>query len=185
MHQWGEFSDPISMKHPVIESDGPWVGTLSSGKLVSTRPKKDEPDVVITAFVNCPVSEEDQLLRRVFEDLWTISEKAGWDNRAASIEEGVAKMRSFGLQPKCLTLPFASLRDVTSDDLTQEEADQLSLSKGCITEVDGVKVLSGREALPDRTAIITTVPALTGSYVRVLDQLTLLFCRANTLMLVR
>lgn len=173
------------MKHPVIESDGPWVGTLSSGKLVSTRPKKDEPDVVITAFVNCPVSEEDQLLRRVFEDLWTISEKAGWDNRAASIEEGVAKMRSFGLQPKCLTLPFASLRDVTSDDLTQEEADQLSLSKGCITEVDGVKVLSGREALPDRTAIITTVPALTGSYVRVLDQLTLLFCRANTLMLVR
>lgn len=185
MHDVGEFSDPVSLKHPVIEGDGPWVGTLSSGRLVPTRPSVREPEVVLTAFTHCPIAEEDTLLGNAFKDLCTISEKSGWANLSRTLGEGVDRMRSRGLEPKAIVVPFSSIKEVTGEDLTQEEADRLSLTKGCIAEVHGIKILSARDAIPDKTAIITTVPALTGAYIRVLDRLTLLLHRADTIVLVR
>lgn len=185
MHDVGEFSEPVSLKHPVIDGDGPWVGTKSSGEFVQTKPSRKDPDGVITAFVKCPVAEEDAILKGLYPALWALSEVSGWSNRAASVEEGVGILRSKGLEPKAITVPYSFIKEVTGEELTQEDADRLFLTRGCVTEVQGVKVISAREALPDKSAIITTVPSLTGTYVRILDRLTVLLHRADTIILVR
>jgi len=76
-------------------------------------------------------------------------------------------MVSFGLEPKALTVPFSTLKEIVGEELTEEEADRLTLSKGCVTEVNGIQVLSARQALRKGEALVTTARAMVGHYTRV------------------
>lgn len=180
----GDFTYPVSIQHPVVEGDGPWMGTLSNGRFVRTRPGKNTPEHVMTAFVKCPIASEDELVDELYRALWSQAEKDGWDTRSSNLEEGVAKLRSKGLEPKSVVVPFTSIEDITGKELTEEDAAKLSLAQGHIAEVFGVKVLSARNALPKGAAIIASTPALTGFYMRIFDHVTVLFNRADSVVLV-
>jgi hypothetical protein len=161
----GVFTAPVVMRFASGPEEGPWVTSLSTGRFTLTRPNKDGD--VGQAFVLRPPDQEDDLLKELYRTLWTLSLEHRWGNRCSSIGEAVQRMLAFGLQPKTLTVPFEMLREIVGSELTEEEADKLTLARGFVTEVSGVQVISARQALEKNTAILSTLRPLVGHYTRV------------------
>ena len=78
-------------------------------------------------------------------------------------------MNSTGYEGCVLVVPYTSLHEAVGQDLSEEDAEQVSIMKGCVAEVQGVRVLSARSALPEGSAILATTKSLVGYYTRVLD----------------
>lgn len=179
-----EFVPPVAMQYPTDALEAPWVTTLSTGRLTLTR--SNSAGYVGQAFYMCPIEDEDDFLTAFFTDLWQISSKANWPNRCSSIEDAFRKLLAFGHEGRSLVVPYSSLTEAVGKDLSEEEAEQVSLSKGCVAEVQGVKVISARTALPKGSAILTTSRALTGYYTRIRDYVGVTILHADrSLMLVR
>jgi hypothetical protein len=162
-----DFAPPVAMQYPTTHDEGPWVTSLSKGRFTRTRANLE--GYVGQAFHTCPIEEEDRLFANFYEDLWKISSEAGWSNRCISIEDAFRQMNGTGYEGRVLVVPYASLREAVGKDLSEEEAEQISLAKGCVAEVQGVKVISARSSLPVGSAVLATVKSLTGYYTRVRD----------------
>jgi len=173
----GVFTSPVATKFASAPSEGPWVTSLSSGKFTLTRPNKDG-DVGQAFFERAP-DEEDSLLGELYRTLWALSVKHGWRNRCSSIEEAVPRMLAFGLQPKILAVPFETLRSIVGTELTEEEADKITLAKGYVTQVSGVQVISARQGLPRNAAMLSALPTLVGHYTRIREHVGVTILQAD------
>jgi hypothetical protein len=179
-----DFAPPVAIQYPTNPEEGPWVTSLSRGHFVRTRVNAD--GYVGQAFCVAPIAEEDTLLSAFYQDLWLISEEARWPNRCSSIEAAFQQMNASGYEGRVLVVPYASLKEAAGKDLSEEEAEQVSLAKGCVAEVNGVKIISARSALPEGSAILATAKSLTGYYTRVLDNVGVTVLHADrSLVLVR
>lgn len=173
----GVFPPPVAARFPSGPEEGPWVTTLSTGKFTLTKPNKDGD--VAHAMLELPPDEEDGLLSELYRTLWGLSVKHGWPNRCSSIGEAVPRMLTLGLQPKTLAVPFETLQEIVGSELTEEEADKVTLAKGYVTEVDGIQVISARKALAKNTAMLFALPALVGRYTRIQEHMGATILQAN------
>lgn len=172
----GDFAVSVITERPAEHETGPWVVSNMRGSFVAT--KRSKTDMVRSAFTECPVEDEEVLLAQFFSDMCAISQSSGWANVCPTIEEATQKLSSLGYEPRTLIVPFSSLKEVCGKDLTEDEAAKLILVNGCISEVDGIRILP-THGLPDDAAILGTIPALTGVYVRTDDRVSILVERAD------
>lgn len=177
MISYGQLAAPIATRDAAAPEDAPWVVSLSTGTFTMTRP--DREGYIGQAFFECPSENEDTVTRNLYRTLWNLSVKHGWDNRCGSIDQAIKKMEAGSLKPESLAVPFSLLSEVCGQDLTEEEADRITLAKGCVTEVAGVRVYSVRKALPDNAAMLVTAPALAGTYTRIHDHVALTVMKAD------
>lgn len=177
MGDLGVFAPPIATRFASTPDDGPWVTSLSTGRFSLTR--LDREGSVGQAFTECSPDEEDPWLGELYRTLWTLSSKFGWSNRCGSIAEAVRCLTSFGFEPKTLAIPYSTLKDVVGEELSEEEADRVTMSKGCVAEIDGVRVLSARTALPAGSALLATAAPLVGQYTRVHERVAATLFRAD------
>jgi hypothetical protein len=179
-----DFAPPVAMQYPTSHDEGPWITTLSKGRFTRTRANSE--GYVGQAFHPCPIDEEDRLFTNFFEDFWKVSLEAGWSNRCVSIEDAFRQMNGMGYDGRVLVVPYASLHEAVGKDLSEEEAEQISLAKGCVAEVQGVKIISARRSLPEGSAVLATTKSLTGYYTRVRDHVGVTILHADrSLILVR
>lgn len=163
----GSYSPPGASSFYVEPEQAPWVTTLSKGNFVPTHRGKD--GFVGQAFTDCPIEEEGRLLHELYGSLLTLRSVFRWSNVVKTIAEAQQRMVSLKLEPKTLVVPFEDLSEVVGTSLTLDEAEMLMLTKGCVAEVGGVKILTVGEGLPKGSAILGTLPALVGVYTRVYD----------------
>lgn len=168
----GEYIPPVAAQVSCTADTGPWLSTSSKGVLTPTRNRGDH---VLQAFFECHLEEEDDLLGEWFNQMSAHSETLGWSNRAPTPAAGVKAMLGMGVQPKFLLMPFEDM----NLDMSEEDADKVSLSKGCVVETEGLKVISARHALPSGCAMLFADRAETGHYTRVADFLAVTLCRAD------
>lgn len=168
---------PVVVKFPSSNEEGPWLTTLSTGQFVATRPNQSGD--VGQAFVECEPGEEGPVLQNLYQRLLGLSTTEGWGNCCKTVPEAIAKMSSYGLMPKTLVIPFRDLKAVVGTDLSEEEASRVTLVKGFVAEVKGLRILVDYDALPEGSAILTTVPTLVGHYTRIYDRMGATIFRAN------
>lgn len=173
----GGANPPILMHLPTSQVEGPWVTSLTRRAFVKTRMTSD--GYIGQGFSKCPIDDEDSLLSRLFSDLWSISSDSGWSNRCSKLDQAIPLMSSFGMVPSFLTVPFSSLSQVLEENMSEEDVEKISLTKGYITEVSGIKVISARAALPEGSAILSTTRGLTGYYNRARDFVGVSILKAN------
>ncbi len=168
----GEYVPPVAAQVSCAADTGPWLSTSSKGVLTPTSHRGNH---VLQAFFECYLEEEDDLLGKWFDQLKAHSETFGWSNRAPTPAAGVKTMLAMGVQPKFLVMPFEDM----NLGISEEAADKVSLSKGCVVETEGLKVISARHALPSGCAMLFADRAETGHYTRVADFLAITLCRAD------
>jgi hypothetical protein len=166
MHRLGEFAPPVVVKVPSTPDQGPWWTTNTTGQLVKTHMKEG---FVMQAFFECSIENEDEYLTRFYGYLSQLG------SACESLAEGIAAMKANGLTPRHVVMPYTDL-DL---GMTSREVDLITLSKGCITEVDGIRFLSAREALPKGSALLFAERSDTGFYTRVSDFLAVTVFRAD------
>jgi hypothetical protein len=180
------FSEPIVDERSAELFEQPWVVTNTKGDFVRTHrtPRSDGASgFTRQGYVECPLEDEDSLLARFFESMALLCDTWGWENRCETLAEAEPLLVRLGFEPRNLVVPFSLLAEICGRELSEEEADRLTLAKGCVAEVDGVRVISARSALPDGTAILSTTPSLVGSYTRVADHLAITVHRADRAMI--
>jgi hypothetical protein len=94
----------------------------------------------------------------------------GWPNTYRTILEAKQRMALSGFEAKYLVVPFADLGGVAGSNLTPQEAEVLMLTQGCVADVGGVKILIAGDELPKGSAILSTLPSITGVYNRIYDR---------------
>lgn len=180
--QVGDFVPPVATSFPSEPDQAPWLTSLSTGKFGLTQAKDG---FVGQSFSECPLTHEGGVLLEMYSTMRTLQRLFQWRNLCGTLAEAQARMKSFGLEPKTLIVPFSMLSEVAGSNLTEEEAEMLLLTKGCVAEVEGVKIISAGSALPKGTAILGTTPSLTGVYTRIYDHLAITVLQADrTLVLV-
>lgn len=146
------FSLP-AMSEVELESEAePFLATNMRRSFLRTRLSRDNQ--ARFGFSECPITEEDSLVSALFRAIAQCSAYEKWSNRASSVEEGLALMRTLGLEPKNVVLPKST---------------QLA--------IDGITMLPSH--LPAGSALITAAPQHTGSYTRVGDHLGILAQRVD------
>lgn len=170
-HNLVESSTPIAVRVPSSSEQGPWITSTSKGSVVHTHLKEG---TVMQAFFKCPILEEDLYLSKLFEELSLKVPCVG------SVARAVEVMKGRGMTPQHLIMPFKDFEL----DMTPKEAENLMLSKGYVAEVDGLKILSAREAIPSGSALLFANRSETGVYTRSEDFLALTFYRADRSVLV-
>jgi hypothetical protein len=170
----GNILPPVVTKRVALAGEAPFVVSRAKGGFTLTRPNVE--DEVSQAFSYCPVGEEDLVFRNLYDTLWQLGKAQGWDNRYASLEAAIA---GASFPPKSLVVPFSTLREIVEGALTEEEAERITLAKGFVTEVSGLRVLSARGALPPGTAVLASAPEVVGSYMRSADHLSVMILRAD------
>jgi hypothetical protein len=158
---------PVALRFACELEQAPWVTSLFSGHFAPTH--RDKNGFVGQAFTECPISEEGPLLRELYETLITLQRVFSWSNVCGSIGEAQRRMTSFGFEAKYLVVPFADLETLVGASLTLEEAEKVMATKGCVAEVDGVKILTAGDELPKGSAILSTLPSIVGVYSRIYD----------------
>ncbi len=134
------FSVPLYSEVSVTEDIGPLLVTNMRGEFLRSRVSATG-SFARFGFVECPVDEESRLVRGLYLALVTHSVREGWTNRASSVDEGLALMRGFGLEPKFVTVPA-----------------------GVETAYEGLVTLTAD--LPEGAALISTVAQQAGQYTR-------------------
>jgi hypothetical protein len=163
------FSRPVLCERAVDPTEGPFLATNMRGSFLTTSRSKD--GAARFAFTECPVASEGKLISELYAVLWRTSVQQDWSNRCISMSQAKARMEALGVQPKVFIVGPSFL----GDELTEEDAEKLMLLKGCIAEVEGLKVLAAD--LPPGQALLAT--SKVGSYVRSGDYLGVLVCQAN------
>lgn len=177
----GDFARPLLHESPVPAGGGPYVASDARLGLVLVRPSSK--GVLRSGFSQVDLEDEPLFFATLFTELWNISATHSWPNRCGSISEGFSRMTSFGMDPQFL---------VVSQDLVQaacgvpvSDAEQLMRAQGYIAEVRGARVLASAHLAPS-AAVISTTPALVGTYTRADDCVSVLIHQADrTLVLVR
>ena len=179
MRHKASFAPPIANRRASTMEEGPWFVTNTKGAVVLTHLQKDAgEEFVLQAFVDCPIDEEDPVVSRLYATMWATSKRLGWNNRCSSLSGSVQRMLGLGYDAKFLIVPYADLKGVCGSDLSEEEAERLTLVNGCVAEVQEVKILISN-GLPEGAAILTATPSLTGHYLRSYDHLSIMVNRAN------
>jgi len=125
-------------------------------------------------FSEVPLDEEGALIAELHRILVKTSRDKGWTNRCRTAAEGIARMRSFGLEPKYVVVSSADVCESKDDKAAY---DKIDLAKGHVTEIDGIHVLVAE--LPKGQALVTTLPNLTGVYTRVGTHVGVMIQRAD------
>lgn len=170
----GSILPPVVVKRVALSDEAPFVVSRAKGGFTLTRPNVEGE--VAQAFSYCPVEEEDVVFRSLYDTLWQLGKTHEWRNRFASLDAAIA---GAVFPPKALVLPFSTLHTVVGGELTEEEAERITLAKGFVAEVSGLKVLSARGALPPGTAVLASAPEVVGSYMRSTDHLSVMILRAD------
>lgn len=173
----GLFVPPVARTYPAVEEEGPWITSLSTGRFTMTGPNKDG-EIGQALHERLP-EEEGAWLGELFRSLWAISTRLNWTNRCTSLEEAVKRMVSLGFEPKSLVVPFSTISSVVGSDLTEDEADRVTMGKGCVAEVDEVRVFSARDSIPAGSGILLAASPLVGFYTRVHDHVGATVIRAD------
>ena len=169
---------PVVLRFLSSSEEGPWLTSLSKGDVVPTKLAKD--GTVGQAFFECPIDEDDNFLGKLFRTLVEVSHANGWRNRASSIDEAFRLMVSLGYEPSTLIVPFDTLQQVCGSDLSEEEAERITMVRGYVVEMEqGVRVVSARRALPSGAAILTASKSFVGYYSRARDYMGVTLCRAD------
>jgi len=172
---------PIANKRPMDKSRGPWVVSNTKGRLLQTflrtDPLQSEP-FVLQGFFECPIDEENPVVAGLFETVGTLSKSLGWDNRCVNLSDAVRKMTSFQLEARYLLLPYSDLPRICGAELSEDEVDRLTLSRGYVAESEGILILV-TDALAEGQAILSTSPGLVGHYMRSREFLSIMLCQAD------
>lgn len=170
----GSILPPVVTKRVALSGEAPFVVSRAKGGFTPTRPNVEGE--VQQAFSYCPVEEEDLVFRNLYDTLWQLGKAYGWSNRYVSLDAALA---GASFPPKSLVVPFSTINEIVGGELTEEEAERITLAKGFVTEVSGLKVLSARGALPPGTAVLASAPEVVGSYMRSADHLSVMILRAD------
>lgn len=173
----GAILPPIVTKRPTTKDEAPHVVSRAKAGFTLTRP--DSTGEVMQGFSMCPLESEDLVVRSLYDTLWEMGKLYGWNNRYASLEAALTRADSAAFPPKAAVVPFSTLQEIVGNELSEEDAERITLAKGCVTEVSGVKILSARGALSPGTAIIATTPQLVGTYMRASEHLSIMITRAD------
>jgi hypothetical protein len=167
----GGFAIPAMQERPMGVVDTPLLVTNARRSFVQAVPSREH--VVRYGFSECPLEDESNLLGEFYRILWSTSETQGWVNRCKTIAQAKQILESFGLLPRTLLVPFATLHKVCGQEISLDEARKLTVSQGCVAEVDGLKVLFSD--LCEGQLILGTSPPLVGVYTRIDDHVGLVF----------
>jgi hypothetical protein len=171
----GGWALPFLSERVVGPEDGPFLVTNMRGSFL--QPGVSRENVLRYGFSQCSLEEEGTFLGEFYRVLWDTSERLGWSNRCSSIAQATQKLLGFGLQPRILIVPLSNLGRICGQEVSLEDARNLILAQGCVTEVDGVRIMFSN--LPDGQMLLSTAAPLVGVYARVDDYLGLVFYRAN------
>lgn len=174
----GVFVPPVATRFETSLDQSPWVTSLSKGNFsLAVRSKED--GTVGQAFVDCPIESEGRLLLELYQTLKTLHGLFKWQNFCPTLAEAKARMVSSGFEPKTLIVPFDTLNEIAGSNLTEAEAEMLTMTQGCVAEIGGVKVFSAGQVLPKGSAILGTAPSLVGVYTRIYDHVALTLQQAD------
>lgn len=166
----GSFATPLFLEQAVEAKDGPFLASNGRGGFLSVR-RSSIGGHVRYAYGPCDIEDEDEWL----ESLCTTLRGEGWRNCYSEIGEAVDSMRSQGLTPLHVVVPFSLLASVCGSEFSEDDADKLMLVRGYVTEASGLKVLvSGASSI-----IVAAAPSQVGLYSRIGGHLALLLCRAD------
>jgi len=168
----GEFVRPLARRYPTGPEEGPWFTSLSNGKFTLTRPKEEvvgQAPLVGQALIDCQLENEGTWFGELYRSLWSLSLEREWKNRCATFTDAIQCMVGFGFEPKTLAVPFSTLSEIVGPDFTADDADKITLAKGCVTEVDGVQLISARDSLPKGGGVLVAAKPLVGHYTRIHD----------------
>lgn len=164
---------------PLESSSEPLVVTNAMGWLVVTRVSRTN-SLGRYGFFECPTTAEQNLMPRIFSDLWGLSRNLGWKNRCSSLSEATGKMR---LPPRSVVVPYSLVEQASGEALSREDCDRLMTTQGYIADKNGQQILVAN--LEDGQALLAATPALVGVYTRIDDWLGLLLKQVDqTLFLV-
>jgi len=149
----GAIVPPIVTARQVSPDEAPFMANKVKGGFTLTRPNNHYG--LLQAYTGCPVEMEDVMFQHLYRTLWLEGGLHGWNNRFPTLDAALAGMDP-GLPPKVAAVSFETLREIAGNDLTEEEAERVTLAKGCVVEVHGVRILSARGALPKGSAILAT-----------------------------
>ncbi len=173
----GAILPPIVTKSRTSREEAPHVVSRAKGGFTITLPSL--AGEVMQGFSMCPLEEEDIVVRSLYDTLWEMGKVYGWNNRYVSLEAALTRPDSAAFPPKAAVVPFSTLQEIVGNELSEEEAERITLARGCVAEVSGVKIISARGALPPGTAIIATTPQLVGTYMRASEHMSILIMRAD------
>lgn len=182
MAKLGEFAPPLISRVGSSLLEIPWVSSNSKGLPVQTSLK--DKKYIAQVFFNCSIEEEEQYLQRFYDNLWQLFEKNGWGNRVKDLPSALEGMSRSLMRPEYLVMPYKDLK--LEGEMTSEEVDIVTLSKGYFVEIDGIKVISAREGLRQGCWMVFANRAYTGHYLRSLDFLAwTLKCADRSVFLIR
>jgi hypothetical protein len=164
----GDFSVPALEERPVEEFDEPLLVTNMRGDWVQTR--RSGSGYGRFGFTECEVGDEAHLV----SSLWATLTKVPWAIKCNDVATAVRRVDA----AKTLLVSYEMLKEFSSETLTTEEVAKIIFAQGYITKVGELGLLAS-EGLSGRTAIVTTVPALTGFYTRIDDHLGLMLLSAD------
>lgn len=171
----GGFAVPAYQERPVELEDAPFLVTNARGSFV--QPGVSREKMLRYGFSECPLDEEPRLLAELYRVLWGLSESSGWSNRCTSIAQAKHLLESFGLLPRTLIVPFATLHEVCGQEITLSDANKLILAQGCVAEVGGIRIFYS--SLPSGQMILGTAPPLVGIATRIDDHVGLVLQRIH------
>jgi len=172
----GGFAIPAFLERVMAPSDQPFLATNARRGFVHPGLRLGD-GMVRYGFSKCPLEEESDLLAVFFRSLWATSERSGWLNRCTNITAAKQILEDYGLLPRSLIVSFPKLREMCGQGMTIDEARKLTLAQGCVTEVDGIRVLFSE--LPEGQMILGTAPPMVGLYTRIDDHVGLLLRKVN------
>lgn len=154
---------PILSEVEFNENAAPLLATNMRGSFVVTGHGKT--GIVRYGYSEVPLEDEAALLVDLYQSVRRLAIDNSWTNLCRTPAEGIARLRSFGLDPKFVVL---SKQDLPPGGETVA-VEQLHES---VAETEDVTVLFAD--LPRGAALVTTLPILVGLYTRVGNHLGIL-----------
>lgn len=166
----GGFAIPAYTERSVDPSDQPFL--VTNARRAFIQPGVSREGVVRFGYSECDLEDEHHLLAEFYRSLWKLSVESGWGNRCSSIAQAKAHLESHGLQARTLLVPLVTIRQLCGQEISLEDARNLIVAQGYITEVDGLRLLFSY--LPEGQMIMGTSPPLVGVYTRIDDHIGML-----------
>lgn len=170
----GGFSVPAMNERSADPSHAPFLVTNMRGGFIPTRASMTQ--CVRYGFSEVPAGTDNTLLASLHKTLYDLSSGKGWSNRATTVQGAVTMLQSFGYKPSAVVVGRHAMTEILPN-VTVEQAQEQMWGQGHLAEVDGMKVYFSD--LPDKAALIATIPALLGVYTRIGDYLGLCLQRVD------
>ena len=134
--------------------------------------RKGSDGTVRSGVSYVPLESEDLLLGQLYRKIDRISKDQQWGNRVDTIDAGIAKVKSFKVQPKWLVVSLDLLVKALGKKITLEEVKVLMRAKGNVGTYQDLDILVAPNFAAEQ-AMITVDPNSLGQYIRFGDYLTL------------